>query len=70
MVRQYGLRDAQGKQMKDFLPGRADTVGGTAKDHRLFVAAVLSPYRAGMPWRDVPERFGDWKHRPRRRHLA
>ena len=36
-------------------------VGGTAKDNRLFVEAVLYRYRAGIPWRDLPERFGDWK---------
>ena len=31
-------------------------------DNRLFVEAVLSRYRAGIPWRDLPERFGDWKN--------
>jgi transposase len=25
------------------------------------VEAVLYRYRAGIPWRDLPERFGDWK---------
>ena len=33
----------------------------TARDNRLFVGAVLHRYRAGIPWRDLPERFGDWK---------
>jgi transposase len=27
----------------------------------LFVEAVLYRYRAGLPWRDLPERCGDWK---------
>ena len=31
----------------------------TARDNRLFVEAVLYRYRAGIPWRDLPERFGD-----------
>src|SRR6266404_9309176 len=31
----------------------------SAKDNRLFVEAVLYRYRAGIPWRDLPERFGD-----------
>jgi transposase len=66
MVRRYGLRDDQWEKIKDLLPGRADTVGVTAKDHRLFVAAVLYRYRAGIPWRDMPERFGAWKHIHRR----
>ena len=28
----------------------------------MFVEAVLYRYRTGMPWRDLPERFGDWKN--------
>jgi transposase len=32
-----------------------------AKDNRLFVEAVLYRYRAGIRWRDLPERFGAWK---------
>lgn len=34
--------------------------------NRLFVEAVLYRYRAGIPWRDLPERFGDWKNVHRR----
>ncbi len=29
------------------------------KDNRLFVEAVLYRFRAGIPWRDLPERFGN-----------
>jgi len=47
--------------MADLLPGRVGHVGGTARDNRLFVEAVLFRYRAGIPWRDLPERFGRWK---------
>ncbi len=43
------------------LPGREETVGVTAKDNRLFIDAVLYRYRAGIPWRDLPERFGDFR---------
>jgi len=43
------------------LTGSAGPRGGTAKDNRLFVEAVLYRYRAGLPWRDVPERFGDFR---------
>jgi transposase len=65
-MRRYGLRDDQWERIKDFLPGRAGHVGGTAKDNRLFVEAVLYRYRAGIPWRDLPARFGDWKNIHRR----
>ena len=69
MVRRYGLRDDQWERIEHLLPGREDTVGVTAKDNRLFVEAVIYRYRAGIPWRDLPERFGDWKniHRRHRR---
>ena len=36
-------------------------MGVTAQDNRLFVEAVLYRYRAGIPWRDLPERFGDFR---------
>lgn len=61
MGRRYALRDDQWDRIKDFLPGREGYVGGTAKDNRLFVEAVIYRYRAGIPWRDLPERFGDFR---------
>ena len=66
MTRRYGLRDDQWKRVETLLPGREDTVGVTAEDNRLFVEAVLYRYRAGIPWRDLPERFGDGKNVHRR----
>ena len=57
-MRRYGLRDDQWERIRDLLPGRVGHVGRTAKDNRLFVEAVLYRYRAGIPWRDLPERFG------------
>jgi len=60
-MRRYGLHDGQWVRIEDFLPGREGHVGGTAKDNRLFVEAVLYRFRTGCPWRDLPERFGHWK---------
>jgi len=60
-MRRCALRDDQWDRIKDFLPGREGHVGGTAADNRLFVEAVLYRCRAGIPWRGLPERFGDWK---------
>ena len=65
-MRRYGLRDDQWERIKDLLPSREGSVGVTAADNRLFVEAVLYRYRAGIPWRDLPERFGDWKNVHRR----
>src|SRR5450756_2920508 len=60
-MQRFGLRDDQWERVKDFLPGREGHVGGNAADNRLFVEAVLYRYRTGIPWRDLPTRFGDWK---------
>lgn len=60
-MRRYGLKEKQWEKIKDFLPGRKESVGVTAKDNRLFVEAVLYRYRAGISWRDLPERFGDFR---------
>jgi len=58
-MRRDALRDDQWERIKDFLPGREGHVGVTAKNNRLFIEAVLYRYRAGIPRRDLPERFGD-----------
>jgi transposase len=58
-MRRYALRDDQWDRIASLLPGRQGHVGVTAKNNRLFVEAVLYRYRAGIPWRDLPERFGD-----------
>ena len=60
-MHRYALRDDQWTKIKDFLPGRKGHVGGTAADNRLFVDAVIYRYRTGIPWRDLPERYGAWK---------
>ena len=60
-MRRHGLRDDQWERIKELLPGREGHVGVTAKDNRLFVDAVLYRYRAGIPWRDLPEYYGAWK---------
>ncbi|GBR08581.1 transposase [Acetobacter oeni LMG 21952] len=65
-MRRYGLRDDQWEWLRELLPGREGHVGGTAADNRLFVEAVLYRYRTGIPWRDLPVRFGDWKNVHRR----
>ena len=61
MTRRYALRDDQWERIKDSLPGRPSHMGVTARDNRLFVEAVLYRYRAGSPWRHLPERFGDFR---------
>jgi transposase len=60
-MRRYALTDEQWEKIQEGLPGSEGYVGGTAKDNRLFIETVLYRYRAGIPWRDLPERFGDYR---------
>src|SRR5215471_2769586 len=60
MHHRHALSDDDWGRIKDFLPGRAGTPGVRALDNRLFVDAVLWIGKTGAPWRDLPERFGDW----------
>jgi transposase len=61
MTKRYAFRDDQCSCIKDLLAGRKETVGVTANNNQLFIDAVLYRYRAGIPWRDLPERFGDFR---------
>ena len=65
-MHRLGLRDDEWDRIEHLLPGRQGWVGVTAKDNRLFVEAVLYRCRTGVPWRDLPEHFGDWKNTHRR----
>jgi transposase len=50
----------QWNAIKDMLPGQEGDPGVTAKDNRLFVNAVVWIAKTGAPWRDLPDRFGNW----------
>src|SRR5919202_1032259 len=60
-MRRHAPRDDRRDRIGGLPPGRAGHVGVTAKDDRPFVEAALDRYRAGIPRRDPPERFGDRK---------
>jgi len=58
-MRRYDLREDQWLKISPLLPGKAGDPGRSA-DNRLFIHAVLWITRSGAPWRDLPERFGEW----------
>jgi putative transposase len=59
-TRRYELSDEQWQRIEGLLPGREGCPGAHAEDNRLFVNAVIWIARTGAPWRDLPERFGNW----------
>lgn len=58
MVRRHELTDAQWEKIQDLLPGKEGDPGRTALDNRLFVNAVLFVLKTGIPWEDLPPRYG------------
>jgi transposase len=54
------LTDAQWRRIERLVPGKKGDKGRHGEDDRLFVDAVLWIARAGAPWRDLPEEFGNW----------
>lgn len=59
-MRRFELTDAQWERVCKLLPSQDGTAGRHGNDDRLFVNAVLWIARTGSPWRDLPERFGNW----------
>ncbi len=59
-MRGHEIQDEDWVRIRDLLPGKAGDPGVTATDNRLFVNAVLGIAKTGAPWRDLPERFGNW----------
>lgn len=58
MARHHELTDAQWERIRGLLHGKTGDPGRTAADNRLFVNAVLFVLKIGIPWEDLPERYG------------
>ena len=59
-MRRFELSDEQWQRVESLLPGQPGSPGRSGDNNRLFLEAVLWIVRTGTPWRDLPERFGDW----------
>lgn len=47
--------------MEPLLPDETPRRGGRWADHRAVVNGVFWRTRCGLPWRDVPPSYGNWK---------
>lgn len=61
MVRQGQISDEFWAIVGPLLPSSAGRRGRPWADHRQMLEGICWRYRAGSPWRDVPEEFGPWK---------
>ncbi len=59
MLLRHEMADEQWATIEHLLPGRVGDPGRTAADNRLFVNAVLFVLKTGVPWRDLPARYGN-----------
>ena len=57
--RRHDISDTAWAVLEPHLPGRA-------KNNRQFMKAIVWILRTGAPWRDLPERFGNWNSAWRR----
>ncbi|MER5418019.1 transposase, partial [Streptomyces virginiae] len=59
-MREVELSDAAWVVIGPLLPpvGRAR---GRWRDHRQVLEGIVFKFRTGVPWRDLPERFGPWQ---------
>ena len=64
--RRHDISDKLWEQLKPHLPRATGSVGRPALDSRLLINAVFRILRTGVPWRDLPPDFGDWKNTQRR----
>jgi len=55
-----GLTNAEWARPAPHLPAFGQR-GGRWNDHRGVINGILFRVRTGIPWRDLPERFGSWK---------
>ncbi len=60
MLRRHELTDEQWAKIEPLVPGREGDRGRSGVNNRLFLNAVLYVAKTGIPWRDLPERFGKW----------
>ena len=60
MLSRHAISDADWVRIEHLLPVRAGEPGQVSAGNRLFFNAVVWIARTGAPWRDLPERFGNW----------
>jgi transposase len=56
----HELTDEEWARLAPLMPDHPRQ-GHRWNDHRLVIDGILFRTRAGCPWRDLPERYGNWK---------
>jgi transposase len=59
--RRFELTDDEWQRLAPLLPAMTPQRGGRWRDHRQVLNGILFRVRTGIPWRDLPERYGPWE---------
>jgi len=59
MRRRHELSDQQWDSIKNLIPGKPGDPGRHGQDNRRFVNACVYVLKTGVPWDDLPKRFGN-----------
>ena len=65
-MRRHELTEREWSILAPLLETFCQKQGGASITNRLFINAVLWRTRTGVPWRDMPERLGQWNSLARR----
>jgi transposase len=61
MNRRFEISDDEWERLAPLLPSTRPQRGGRWRDHRQVLNGILFRVRTGIPWRDLPERYGPWQ---------
>ena len=61
MLDRHDLTDEEWARLEPLLPDQTPRRGGRWADHRMVINGVFWRTRCGLPWRDLPPVYGNWK---------
>jgi transposase len=60
-MKRHELTDGQWARLAPHLPPQKPATGRPNQDHRRILNGIVFRQKTGIPWRDLPERFGPWR---------
>ena len=60
-MKRHELTDQQWERLAPLLPPQRPKRGRPNHDHRRVLNGIRWRLKTGVPWRDVPERYGPWR---------
>ena len=63
MNRRFEISDDEWERLAPLLPSTRPKRGGRCRDHRQVLNGILFRVRTGIPWHDLPRRYGPVTYR-------